>query len=205
MDPTPESKPEEESQETLIPKETATALGRGLNQLLREPIGQIRTLVESLKNNPQLNQDQKSQLKIVEDHFDVVNAISNNLEQAKESKIVPFSGGWDFRFSEEKETQELPTQIDITLGENTTPKVNQLRSALQHNFNNALSPIVGYLSFIESSAQDSTIQEQALEAFSIAESIKKTLPIQTTDAPLRISSDPEGIITIAPVPRESSS
>lgn len=189
MDPAPESSRPENivPEEVMIPKETAMALGRGLNQLLKDPAEQIRKRLENLKKNRQINQ---TYLKQIEKSFSSLTAISKNLEQSKEARITPVGRLWALKFSEDKEAKDLPIQAEIIIDETTTPKLSQLRIAMADKFNNSLQSMLGFSEKL-----------QSWDIHSASQSIfRKLNPIHTADYQLRILTSPDGTTTIVPTP-----
>lgn len=188
-----------ETKETIIPRETARALGRGLNQVLSQPLELIKSYIDKLKNNPQVNQDC---VQATEKAISRILAIPDNLEHAKEAKIVPLPGGLlDFSFSEERATEgQPPTQSEIIIDATTTPKLSLLTNVMQHNFNDSFGSLFGYPELIEELTNDPTVKQQAAEIVSISRSMYRHLNfIQTEDHQLKISTDATGSTTITPI------
>jgi len=185
------------TKEVIIPQETARALGRGLRQLLDQPLQELNPYINNLKNAPGVDQDY---VQAMETSIKKTRDLSTKLEKAKEVKIVPLSAGPDFAFSEERETEEQsPIQSEIIIDDTTTPRLNQLTLAIQHNFNNILNPLMGFSEDIQLSAQDATTRQNAEEILSRSESIFNAIkPIQNADYQLRISTGSNGT-TITPV------
>jgi two-component sensor histidine kinase len=184
-------------QEIVVPKETARALGAGLNHLFKEPLGQISPCIENLKASPGSHQ---VYLQDIEASIPEIIKIVNNLEQARETRIVPFAGHWDFKFSEERETgKQRPIQHEIIIDDTTTPTLEQLTVAIQHNFNNKLALLMACAEQIQRSTQNPTTTQNAKEIHSRSESIFNAINlIENADNQLRISTDSNGT-TITPV------
>jgi len=186
-----------ETKEVILPTETARALGRGLNQLLNKPTTQIKPYIDSLKNDPRVDQEY---ILAMETAVNKILVILHKFKHAREIKIVPIPGGLDFAFSEERETEEQPPiQSEIIIDDTTTPTLHQLNVTMQHNFNNILMPLMGYPEMIQLSTQDATTIQYAEEILSRSQSIFNAInPIQNADNQLRISTDSNGT-TITPV------
>lgn len=188
------------SEEIVVPKEIAKALGRGLNQLLSQPLEQIRPYIDNLKGNPQVDQ---SYVEAMREAISRILAIPDNLEHAKQVKIVPLLGGLDFAFSEERATEgQPPIQSEIIIDGATAPRLSLLTNAMQHNFNNSFQPLIGYPDLIEESTNDPTVKQQVAEIASISQSMLNALnPIQTEDHQLKISTGATGSTIITPTQR----
>lgn len=185
--------------EILIPKETASALGRGVRQLLAKPMDECDRCLDGLKNYSGLNQDNTQYVTVMQEALMKLTSMIGNIEHAKEVRIVPFSGGWDFKFSEERETETQPVESEITIDETTTPKLGILKGALQHNLNNAIAPLLGYSSLIHGTTND---LDESTKAGSVQLSTnwmqKAITPILNTHSQIKISTDTQGITTIIP-------
>ncbi|EKD65321.1 MAG: hypothetical protein ACD_50C00117G0003 [uncultured bacterium] len=203
MDPTPESKPENiKQQEILMPRETARALGAGLRKLMGGQLEQIKPYVNNLKNNPQVKDDD---VNAMEESITRVLDLISNLRYSEEVKIIPRIGGSDFVFSEERQEEEEIPQSEIIINDSTTPTLNELNNALQHNFNNALGPLRGHSEMISLGAQDENTRESANQILSRFQAAYNELrPIQTADYQLKISKDVSGDTTITPITRPNT-
>ena len=185
--------------EIVIPQETARALGKGLSQLLNEPIQAVKPYINNLKNNPQVDQDY---VQPMEGAISRILAIPDNFEHAKKVKIVPLPEGLvDFAFSEERVTTgETPIQPEITIDDTTTPTLRQLTVFMQHHFNNSFQPLIGYPELIEESTDDPAVKQQAAEIASRSQSLHNYLtPILIERRQLKILTDATGSTTITAI------
>lgn len=176
--------------EIEIPKQTARALGRGLRQLLEEQIAQCKTSVGNFKEYQQHQQKNPSSATNMEGSLARLEYIIDNLEHAEVVKIVPHVGGSEFQFSKETDSETQPTQSEITINQTSTPTLNQLKHALQHNFNNAIFPLVGFSDIIQDSAKDYDTWIKSglikLESHLISNTLK---PILNAETAIKVSTD----------------
>lgn len=183
--------------EILIPKETAKALGRGLRQLLAEQVAQCKTSVGNFKEYQQRQQKNPSSATTMEDSLARLEYIIDNFEHAEVVKIVPHVGGSELQFSKETDLETQPTQSEITINRTSTPTLSQLKHALQHNFNNATFPLIGFSDIIQDGAKDYDTWIKSglikLESHLISSTLR---PILNAETAIKVSTDSNDKTTI---------
>ncbi len=193
---------QEGPKEIVLDKDVAKAFGRLLRQQIfpTEDIATILKQVESIqpaedKSDEGLAHFTSSAQRIIK----LVEAI----EHAKEVRLIrpmkELPMEWDFKFSEERDMDiEKPQPGEITVDKDLFSKV---RSAMHHNFNNSLIPILGIPELSSIRTQNENIREQCQNITETAKKMASKFSNTITLSPhgVKLITDSEGITTLIPI------
>lgn len=178
--------------EILLPKNTARALGRGLNVIFAEREEEIEKEMNSMKTDPLVD---KARVKIIRESIDRINDVILKMQKSKEVKIVKAKN--EFKFSQDAEEQQVPRNEEITLSPELT---NQMILCMRHTFFNPLTPINGNLELIETrSKAEETRNRSSSKLLEIFNGITSTLQGIAKADQWKLVTDQSGETTIIPI------
>lgn len=184
-------------QDIIVPSDIAKPLGIGLKQLTADSMSILQLVLNHF--NPK---DEKYKLwaKKMKVALHKINTFVDNLTNKDEVRLVPFSGSYDFSFSEEtsiKKENDNSLQpgaivIDHALSSN-------IIGAIFHNLGTQLSFIQGYSSAINKLSSNEFTKERAATINEASVDINNRLEPYKTAHQIVIITDQDGNTTINPV------
>jgi hypothetical protein len=187
-----------EQGEIIVPKEIVHAFGRGLRQLLKKPMGEtIRELTLLEPFSKIADKTQKGGVDVMKEALQKCTEVVNQLEHAKEVRIVPFANGYDLAFSEAKEKAN-PEKGTLIMDEDLAPK---FAVALSHVLHTHIGVVMGNSTMIQDYSKDENARKQGLEVYCASFKVDKRLNSLTKKAhEFEIMTNDKGKTTINPIP-----
>lgn len=188
----PDSTPLDElpRKDIVVPKEVIRPFGRGLSQLIAEP---MRTIRDGLPNLTAVVNTDKTRER-AEDlvaSFGEFSQFLTDLETAREVKIVPHGDRWTLTFSPERDEVDELAAGEVIMD---TSLVGPFASAFGDKAFNKLVGVVGFSSLIPDKEAAKNIHQASLEITQLLEPFRQRLD------EIRITTDQQGNVTLNPIP-----
>lgn len=200
----PELQKSETEKGVIVPNEIAHAFGRGLRQLLEEPMTEIGNDIASLKPFSGVIEELKIEdIASMEEALKQFTDTIDQLEHARVVKIVPLSRGYDFDFSKDRERGEEIEEGTLIMDEDLTLK---FVSALSHNLGHSFAIITGTSSMIARYSENEDAKQKAEELDLSSTRIYRDFlaPLEHPKPPnnvsqFKITTNDKGDTTITPI------